>query len=106
MRYAKLVFAMTLLVAVLAFVAGNTTPITLRFLVWETPAVSLSLVVAGFFLLGILFTLLIGLLMRMRRGANARTQARESRAPAAAADPQAEPPEIEPTSPGKEQNDR
>ncbi|PLY04932.1 MAG: hypothetical protein C0624_05055 [Desulfuromonas sp.] len=67
MRYFKLVFAMTLLVAVLAFVAGNTSPVTLRFLVWETSGISLSLVAAVFFLSGILFTLLLGLLLRMRR---------------------------------------
>lgn len=106
MRYVKLVFAMTLLVAVLAFVAGNTTPITLRFLVWETPAVSLSLVVAGFFLLGILFTLLIGLLLRMRRGANVRTQAKENKVPPVVAPTQTEPSTMEQTTPGKEQDER
>jgi len=99
MRYLKLFFAMSLLIAVLAFVAGNTTPITLRFLIWETPEISLSLVVAGFFLLGILFTLLLGLLMRMRRGATTRSQTR----PAPVADEQRDKPfDSDATLPGKD----
>ena len=69
MKQLKLVLALLLLGAVLAFVAENTAPVTFHFLIWETPGVSLSLVAAMFFLLGILFTLLIGLLLRLRRGA-------------------------------------
>ncbi len=83
MRYVKLVFALTLLTAVLAFVAGNTAPVTLRFLIWETPGVSLSLVAAGFFLLGILFTLVLLLLVRVRRKGSAKPQPDRSSAPAA-----------------------
>jgi len=80
MRQFKLVLAFVLLGAVLAFVAGNTTPVTFRFLIWETPGVSLSLVAAMFFLLGILFTLLIGLLLRLRKGGQ-RTAAATRAAP-------------------------
>ena len=76
MRYAKLVFALTLLTAVLAFVAGNTDPVTIRFMVWETPGVSLSLVAAAFFVLGILFTLTLSLLFRLKRGSAKKKQGR------------------------------
>lgn len=72
MKYVKIAFAITVLAAVLAFVAGNTTPVSLRFLLWETPGVSLSLIAALFFLLGIVFTLLLGVLLRMRRGVRGR----------------------------------
>jgi len=93
MRHVKLVFALVLLAAVLAFVAGNTEPVTLRFLVWESPGVSLSLVAAGFFVLGILFTLLLFLLRRVRRKGESRATSRgpepgpSEPAPAAALDP-------------------
>ena len=67
MRYLKLVFALILLLAVLAFVAGNTAPVTIHFLLWQTPGVSLSLVAAVFFVLGILFTLTLWLLFRLKK---------------------------------------
>ena len=69
MKHVKLVFAMLLLAAVLIFVFSNTAPVILHFLVWETPPVSLSAVAAVFFLVGCLFTLLIGLLLKFRRRA-------------------------------------
>jgi uncharacterized integral membrane protein len=67
MKHVKLVFAMLLLAAVLVFVFSNTAPVVIHFLVWQTPPVSLSAVAALFFVVGCLFTLLIGLLLKFRR---------------------------------------
>jgi len=97
MKQLKLVLALLLLGAVLAFVAENTAPVTFHFLIWETPGVSLSLVAAMFFLLGILFTLLIGLLLRLRRGAQ-----RPSGVPGKGAPPAGQVPPQQPH--GKDEN--
>ena len=78
MRYAKLVLAIVMLSVVLIFVLENSSPVTLKFLFWKTPAVSLAVVAAGFFVLGILFSVVIHFLLRMKKSKAVRHKGAQS----------------------------
>ena len=67
MRYAKLIFALVLLTVVLILVLENSSPVTLKFLFWKTPEVSLAVIASGFFVLGIVFAVVIQFLLRMKK---------------------------------------